>query len=152
LLLNQLIWSTRWGTLDFLVIDMPPGTSDIVQDIMRVLPDALAVIVVTPQDVAHLDNRRIIAALRLNSVRILAGVETMSGLHCPTCDTHIACSPPVPPERSIWENDIPILGPVPWSAAKPDSVNEPVVLNAPQSRRGTALRELTDAVRIFAIK
>jgi ATP-binding protein involved in chromosome partitioning len=152
LLLNQLIWSTRWGTLDFLVIDMPPGTSDVVQDIMRVLPEALAVIVVTPQDVAHLDNRRVIAALRQNGTRILGGIENVSGLHCPACQAHIALFPPVPPERSIWASDVPLLGTVPWSAAEPDPVSEPVVLTAAQSRRGVALREIANAVRISALK
>jgi hypothetical protein len=56
-LLTQLVWSTRWGTLDYLVIDLSPGTSDGVQETFRLLPAAAAVLVVTPQDVAHLDNR-----------------------------------------------------------------------------------------------
>jgi ATP-binding protein involved in chromosome partitioning len=152
LLLNQLIWSTTWGKLDFLVIDMPPGTADVVQDTFRVLPDALAVIVVTPQDVAHLDNRRILATLRRNGIRILGGIENMSGLRCPSCDSHIALFPPVAPERSIWGSDLPKLGTVPWSAAEADSVREPVVLTAAQSHRGTALREVAEAVRVAAVK
>jgi len=84
LLLNQLIWSTMWGKLDFLIIDMPPGTSDVVQDTFRLRPDAMAVIVMTPQDVAHLDNRRILAALRRAGIRVLGGIENMSGLRCPS--------------------------------------------------------------------
>jgi ATP-binding protein involved in chromosome partitioning len=152
LLLNQLIWSTAWGRLDFLVIDMPPGTSDIVQDTFRVLPDALAVVVVTPQDVAHLDNRRILAALRQIGIRILGGIENMSGLRCPTCDSHIALYPPVAPERSIWASGLPLLGTVPWSTSGTVPINEPVVLTAAQSHRGTALRETADAVRRAAVK
>lgn len=152
LLLNQLIWSTTWGTLDFLVIDMPPGTADVVQDTFRVLPDALAVVVVTPQDVAHLDNRRILAALRLNGIRILGGIENMSGLHCPSCDSPIALFPPVAPERSIWASDLPLLGTVPWSAAESMPVSEPVVLTAAHSHRGAALRTVAEAVRIAAVK
>jgi hypothetical protein len=54
------------------------------------LLDALAVVVVTPQDVAHLDNRRIIAALGRSGIRLLGGIENMSGLHRPSCDAHIA--------------------------------------------------------------
>jgi ATP-binding protein involved in chromosome partitioning len=152
LLLNQLIWSTVWGELDFLVIDMPPGTSDIVQDTFRVLPDALAVVVVTPQDVAHLDNRRLLTALRLAGIRMLGGIENMSGLRCPSCDSHVALFPPAAPGRSIWATGLPLLGTVPWSAAEAVSVSEPVVLTAAQSDRGTALREVAEAVRIAAVK
>ena len=151
LLLNQLIWSTAWGKLDFLVVDMPPGTSDIVQDAFRVLPDALAVVVVTPQDVAHLDNRRIIAGLKRSGIQLLGGVENMSGLHCPSCDSHIALFPPVAPARSIWATGLPLLGTIPWSAAERVPVREPVVLAAAQSRRATALREVAEAVRLAAV-
>jgi ATP-binding protein involved in chromosome partitioning len=148
LLLNQLIWSTRWGALDVLVIDAPPGTSDVVQDLMRVLPDARAVIVVTPQDVAHLDNRRLVAALRQNGVRLLGGVENMSGLHCPSCDAEIELFRPVAADRSIWAGGLPRLGGVPWSAAEA----EPVVLTSADSRRGTALRAVADAVRAALLR
>jgi ATP-binding protein involved in chromosome partitioning len=151
LLLNQLIWSTNWGTPDFLVIDMPPGTSDVFQDIFRVLPDALALLVVTPQDVAHLDNRRVLAALRANGVRMLGGVENMSGLRCPSCDSHISLFHPVAPERSIWAGDLPRLGTVPWAAAGTTGTNEPVVLTDAQSPRGTALRETAAAVHRAAV-
>ena len=151
LLLNQLIWSTMWGELDFLVIDMPPGTSDIVQDIVRVLPGALAVIVVTPQDLAHLDNRRILAALRAANVRLLGGIENMSGLHCPTCDSAITLFPPVTRERSIWASNVLRLGTVPWSATDSTPVSEPIVVTAPQSRRAIALRETAEMVRAAAV-
>ena len=146
LLLNQLIWSTKWGELDYLIIDLPPGTSDVVQDIFRVLPDAMAAIVVTPQDVAHLDNRRILAALRRNGTRLLGGVENMKGLRCPSCDAHIELFPPTAPERSIWASGLPMLGSVPWSAVD----EEPVVLTEPESERGKALREAASNLRAAA--
>jgi ATP-binding protein involved in chromosome partitioning len=152
LLLNQLIWSTAWGKLDFLIIDMPPGTSDVVQDTFRALPDAMAVIIVTPQDVAHLDNRRILAALRMSGIRMLGGIENMSGLHCPSCDSHIGLFTPVAPERSIWASGLPLLGAVPWSATQAAPVSEPVVITAADSHRGTALREIAETVRIAAGK
>jgi ATP-binding protein involved in chromosome partitioning len=149
LLLNQLIWSTVWGELDFLVIDMPPGTSDVVQDTFRLLPRAMAVIVVTPQDVAHLDNRRILAALRMSGIRMLGGIENMSGLRCPSCDSHIDLFPPAAHDRSIWASGLPLLGSVPWSVARAE--REPVVVTGAQSRRGTALREVAEAVHAAAV-
>jgi ATP-binding protein involved in chromosome partitioning len=142
LLLNQLVWSTTWGPLDHLVVDLPPGTADVTQALFRVLPSAAALLVLTPQDVAHLDNRRVVAALRQLRVRVLGGVENMSGLHCPSCGTHVDLFPPVAPSRSVWAAGVPRLGTVPWGVADA----EPVVLTAPGSARGAALRALAEAV------
>jgi ATP-binding protein involved in chromosome partitioning len=152
LLLNQLIWSTTWGNLDFLVIDLPPGPSDGVQAVFRVLPGALAVVVVTPQDVAHLDNRRLLAALRTGGVRILGGIENMSGLSCPHCDAQITLFPRVAADRSIWSSQLPLLGAVPWAAAEAVPAGEPAVLKAADSAYAVALREASEAVRVAAIK
>lgn len=148
LLLNQLIWSTRWGPLDFLVMDLPPGTPDLVQETFRLLPGAGAVVVVTPQDVAHLDTRRVLTVLRAAGVRVLGGVENMSGLDCPCCDTHLEVFSRVAPERSIWASGVPHLGSVPFAVAGSggDDNVEPVVLTAPGSTRGTALRAVAEAV------
>jgi ATP-binding protein involved in chromosome partitioning len=147
LFLNQLIWSTVWGKLDYLIIDLPPGTSDVVQDIFRVIPGAMAVIVVSPQDVAHLDNRRVVAALRRSGIRLLGGIENMKGLRCPSCDAHIELFAPTAPERSIWAGGLPLLGSVPWSPTVGEPVAEPVVVTAPESNRGNALREIAGKLR-----
>jgi ATP-binding protein involved in chromosome partitioning len=147
LLLNQLIWSTAWGPLDYLIIDLPPGTSDVVQAAFQALPKAFAVVVVTPQDVAHLDNRRVLTALDAAGVRLLGGVENMSGLDCPACGTHVDLFPPVALDRSIWANGLPRLGTVPWATALPAPAREPVVLNAPHSDHAVALRATAEAIR-----
>lgn len=148
-LLTQLIWSTQWGPLDHLVIDLPPGTSDLMQATFRLLPDAGAVIVVTPQDVAHLDNRRLLTALLAVDVRVLGGIENMSGLRCPCCDARLDVFRRVAHERSIWASGLPLLGTVPLAVvgADRDEGMEPVVVNAPESPRGKALRAAADAVR-----
>jgi ATP-binding protein involved in chromosome partitioning len=147
-LLTQLIWSTRWGTLDYLVIDLPPGTSDVVQETFRLLPAAGAVIVVTPQDVAHLDNRRVLTALSMAGVTPLGGIENMAGLTCPCCDTQLDVFAPVAPERSVWAAGLPRLGAIPMGVIAPDGSGgtEPVVATAPDSPRGIALRAAAVAV------
>jgi len=142
-LLRQLLWSTRWGPLDRLVIDLPPGTSDLVQAVFRLLPGAGAVVVVTPQDAAHLDTRRMLTALRTAGGRILGGIENMSGLDCPHCGTRISVFPPVARERSVWAAGVPRLAEVPMDAEGA----EPVVLASPDSARGKALRAAAGAVR-----
>jgi ATP-binding protein involved in chromosome partitioning len=143
-LLSQLLWATQWGELDYLVIDLPPGTSDITQEIMRLLPGAAAVLVVTPQDVAHLDTRRLLTALGTGGVRILGGIENMSHLVCPCCAHRIEVFPAVSEERSIWAGGLDRLGQVPL---EPGGGAEPVVLTGPETGRGAALRAAAAAIR-----
>ena len=145
-LLIELVWATEWGELDHLVVDLPPGTSDLTQALFRLLPAAGALLVVTPQDLAHLDTRRVVTALRAAGVRLLGGVENMSALRCPCCGTEIGLFPPVPPERSIWAAGVTRLGAVPMvPPAGPDG-REPVVVHAPDSARAAALRAVARAV------
>jgi len=82
---NQILNDTRWGELDFLVIDMPPGTGDIQLSLAQSVPVTGAVIVTTPQDVALLDAKRGIEMFRKVQVPILGVVENM-GIHiCSQC-------------------------------------------------------------------
>lgn len=82
---NQILNDTQWGQLDFLVIDMPPGTGDIQLSLAQSVPVTGAVIVTTPQDVALLDAKRGIEMFRKVNVPILGVVENM-GLHvCSKC-------------------------------------------------------------------
>lgn len=82
---NQILNDTQWGKLDFLIIDMPPGTGDIQLSLAQSVPVTGAVIVTTPQDVALLDARRGIEMFRKVNVPILGVVENM-GLHiCSKC-------------------------------------------------------------------
>jgi len=82
---NQILNDTVWGTLDFLIIDMPPGTGDIQLSLAQSVPVTGAVIVTTPQDVALLDAKRGIEMFRKVQVPILGVVENM-GLHiCSNC-------------------------------------------------------------------
>jgi ATP-binding protein involved in chromosome partitioning len=145
-LLNQLIWATSWGELDRLVVDLPPGTSDITQAVVRLLPGAAAVLVVTPQDVAHLDCRRLMAMLERASVTVAGGIENMTGLSCPGCGTHIDVFAPVAEHRSAWSTGLPRLGSVPLVPAGTDG-REPVVHLAPDSPRAVALRAAAGALR-----
>jgi ATP-binding protein involved in chromosome partitioning len=82
---NQILNDTLWGELDYLVIDMPPGTGDIQLSLAQSVPVTGAVIVTTPQDVALLDAKRGIEMFRKVQVPILGVVENM-GLHiCSKC-------------------------------------------------------------------
>jgi len=82
---NQILNDTRWGDLDFLVVDMPPGTGDIQLSLAQSVPVTGAVIVTTPQDVALLDAKRGIELFRKVEVPILGVVENMSIHVCSNC-------------------------------------------------------------------
>jgi ATP-binding protein involved in chromosome partitioning len=89
--LTQMLADTRWGSLDYLVVDMPPGTGDIQLTLTQRVPVSGAVIVTTPQEIALLDARRGLQMFRKVGVPVLGIVENM-GLHrCPACghESHV---------------------------------------------------------------
>lgn len=115
--LKQLVDNVEWGPLDVLLIDLPPGTADLQQQLLSVVALDGAVIVVGPQDVAHLDGRKFLDFLRAADVPILGGIENMSGLLCPHCGEPIQVFPPVAEERSIWGDGVAVLGRIPLDPA-----------------------------------
>ena len=83
--LNQLLTQTRWGDLDYLIVDMPPGTGDIQLTLSQKVPVSGAVIVTTPQDIALLDARKGLQMFRKVSVPVLGVIENMSTHVCSAC-------------------------------------------------------------------
>jgi ATP-binding protein involved in chromosome partitioning len=84
--LSEFLSKVNWGQLDYLVIDLPPGTGDESLSIMQLLPDLDGVIIVTtPQEVALLDSRKAANMVKQMQLPILGIVENMSGFHCPHC-------------------------------------------------------------------
>lgn len=89
--IERLLRQVEWGQLDYLVIDMPPGTGDVQLSITQNIPISGAVIVSTPQDIALLDARRGAEMFRKVNVPVLGLIQNMSVFHCPNCNhkTHI---------------------------------------------------------------
>ncbi len=83
--INQFLGETDWGELDYLIIDMPPGTGDVALTLSQALPLAGAVVVCTPQEVALLDAVKAINMFRKVNIPVLGMVENMSGFLCPDC-------------------------------------------------------------------
>lgn len=147
-LLHQLLYTVAWGDLDFLLIDLPPGTADLQQMLTRLLSLDGAVIVVTPQDVAHLDAKKAIKMFDLANVKILGGVENMSGLVCPHCAEHIEVFHPVADERSIWGSGVRKLGEIPLDPeqSRASDSGHPLLIDAPASSQADAFRRVADAL------
>ncbi len=89
--LTQLLGETRWETLDYLIVDMPPGTGDIQLTLAQRVPLSGAVVVTTPQEIALLDARKGLMMFRKVEVPVLGVVENMSVHHCPACghESHV---------------------------------------------------------------
>jgi len=83
--LSQLLTDTRWGTLDYLVVDMPPGTGDIQLTLSQRVPVSGAIIVTTPQDIALLDARKGLRMFEKVSIPVLGVIENMSTHVCSQC-------------------------------------------------------------------
>ena len=111
--ITQFLRDTEWGDLDYLVIDMPPGTGDIALTLSQLLPLTGAVVVCTPQDVALLDAVKAIAMLNKGSIPVLGVVENMSYFICPGCDQRYDIFGSGGAERKAAELEVPFLGAVP---------------------------------------
>ena len=118
---RQLLADVDWGELDYLVVDFPPGTGDLQQDLVAATAFTGAIVVVTPQDVAHLDARKLVVMLADAGVRVLGGIENMSGLRCPHCGERVDVFPAAAPERTIWADGVPLLGTLPLEPAIADA-------------------------------
>lgn len=115
--LRQLVQNVSWHSLDVLLVDLPPGTADLQQQLLGVVSLAGALVVVGPQDVAHLDARRFVDFLKSADVPVLGGVENMSALECPHCGERIDVFTPATPSRAIWSDGVPLLGRIPLDPA-----------------------------------
>jgi ATP-binding protein involved in chromosome partitioning len=98
---DQLVHNVRWGAIEYLIVDLPPGTADLQQHIFATMELTGAILVVGPQDAAHLDARKVLSLLRDAGVTVLGAVENMRGLRCPHCGETLDVFPPVAEERSL---------------------------------------------------
>ena len=145
-LLQRFTDDIAWGEIDFLVIDLPPGTADIQQQLARRLPLAGALVVVTPQDAAHLDAKKVLAMFDQLSVPIIGGVENMSGLVCPCCGCMIEVFTPVVPDRSIWSAGVTRLVQVPIHRSVAGDGGRPLLVEHPGSGEAEAFHALARCV------
>jgi len=147
-LAHQLFHEVAWGELDYLFVDLPPGTADLQQQFASTFELSGVVIVVTPPDVAHLDAKKAVTMFREKGVRILGGVENMSGMLCPHCGEHVDVLPRVPKERSVWSDGVEWLGSIPMDPAVGlgGNAGKPVVIAAPDSEPAKAFRIVAGAI------
>lgn len=148
--LKQMLSDVDWGELDYLVIDLPPGTSDEPLSIAQEIPDADgAVVVTTPQEVSLLDVRKSISFAKAVNLPILGVVENMSGLVCPHCGKEIDVFKVGGGEAAAKELGLPFLGRIPLD---PEIVvggdaGKPFVLEHPDSPAAKAFQGIVENLK-----
>jgi ATP-binding protein involved in chromosome partitioning len=135
--LTQLLTETQWGALDYLVVDMPPGTGDIQLTLAQRVPVAGAVIVTTPQDIALADARKGLKMFEKVSVPVLGIVENMSVHVCSNCGHSEHIFGAGGGERMARQYGVQLLGELPLDARVREEADggHPTVIAAPDSPR-----------------
>jgi len=111
--LRQFVDEVQWGLLDYLIIDLPPGTGDEPLSITTMLDVDGAIIVTTPQDVALLDARRAINMANEAKIPVIGVIENMSGFVCPNCGIRLNLFGEGGGKRLADETGVPFLGSIP---------------------------------------
>ncbi len=112
--IRQFMADVTWGDLDFLIIDLPPGTSDEPLSVIQLIPDLSgAIIVTTPQEVALLDSRKAVNMVKTMNVPVLGIIENMSGFRCPHCGEVLDIFKTGGGEKASKDLEIPFLGAIP---------------------------------------
>jgi ATP-binding protein involved in chromosome partitioning len=147
--LTQMLREVEWGTLDVMVVDMPPGTGDAQLTMAQQVPLKGAVIVSTPQDLALIDARRGIAMFRRVDVPVLGIVENMSYFMCPQCGSRSEIFGHGGARHEAERLKVPFLGEVPLHMdirEKSDS-GLPVVATDPDGPHAGVYRGIAARVR-----
>jgi len=113
-IIDQFLSDVEWGHLDYLIVDLPPGTGDEPLSIVHRIPSIDgAIIVTTPQEIALLDARKAVTFTKLVKIPVIGIVENMSGLLCPHCGREIDLFKTGGGERAAKELDVSFLGRIP---------------------------------------
>ena len=147
--LTQMLRDVEWGTLDVMVVDMPPGTGDAQLTMAQQVPLKGAVIVSTPQDLALIDARRGIAMFRRVNVPVLGIIENMSTFICPHCGGRSDIFGHGGARHEAERLNVPFLGEVPLDIAirEKSDAGLPVVATAPDSEHAQIYRDIAARVR-----
>lgn len=145
---QQFLRQVAWGDLDYLILDMPPGTGDIQLTVVQTVSLAGAVVVTTPQEVALIDARKAAAMFAKTSVEVLGIVENMSYFLCPGDGKEYDIFGQGGGEREARRLGVPLLGRIPIEpeVRQAGDSGHPVVASHPQSASARAFREVASKV------
>ena len=146
---RQFLGDAHWGDLDYLICDLPPGTSDETLDILQLIPDENVIVVSTPQEVAIMDARKTIAMAKTMNRYVLGIIENMSGFKCPHCNEYIDLYPPGGAEKASKDFNIKFLGKIPFEVEVGQQGDQglPFVLKYPDRESTKAFKAVVAKIR-----
>src|ERR1700741_1991826 len=147
-IIRQFLQQVDWGELDYLIVDLPPGTGDVVISLVQTVPLTGAVVVSTPSDVSLQDARKALEMFGQVNVEILGIVENMSHSTCPHCHEQIDIFSKGGAERTAQQYGIPFLGSIELIPAIREGGDKglPVTLAGPKSPQATAFYDAAQKV------
>ena len=146
--IQQFFRDVAWNDIDYLIVDMPPGTGDVALSLSQTVPVAGAVLVTTPQVVALADTRRAILMYRKLNIPAIGLVENMSYFVCPSCLTETDIFGKGGGEQLAADLSVPFLGRIPIDepVRRGGDTGVPIVVSAPDSPPSRALFALAERV------
>jgi len=152
--ISQFLKDVNWGELDFLVVDLPPGTGDEPLSIAQLIKNIdgveapYAIVVTTPQDVALLDSRKSVEFARALGLKELGVIENMSGFVCPHCGEPIDLFKKGGGKKAAEELDVPFLGGVPVDPqiVQDTDAGKPFVITDNDTLANTAFKKIMEKV------
>jgi ATP-binding protein involved in chromosome partitioning len=147
-LVKQFLTDVKWGELDYLIVDMPPGTGDVQLSLAQLVPVQGAVLVTTPQDVAVADVRRALRMFETVAIPILGIIENMSYFIAPDTGTRYNIFGEGGGAKLAEMYHVPLLGTVPLGleVRAGGDTGVPVVISHPQSPQAVAFRRVAEEV------
>jgi ATP-binding protein involved in chromosome partitioning len=142
--INQFFKDVIWGELDYLIVDMPPGTGDVQLTLCQSVPLAGAVIVTTPQSIALSDVRKAASMFNKLKVPMLGVVENMGAFCCPHCNKTSEIFSHGGAKSLAEKHNIPLLGSIPLDPSICDAseTGKPITISKPDSAPAKAFREI----------
>jgi len=147
--ISQFLTDVNWGSLDFLVVDLPPGTGDEALTIAQLAPNLRgAVIVTTPQEVATLETSKAVKFVEKLEIPVIGVVENMSGMVCPHCHTEVDVFGKGGGKKMADDLGVPFLGAIPLDIDMRQAADEgrPFVIKRGENPTWTAVNEVMEAL------
>jgi len=153
-IIRQFLQQVEWGDLDFLIIDLPPGTGDVVISLVQTVPLTGAVVVSTPSDVSLEDARKAIEMFHQVKVELIGMVENMSHFTCPHCHEVIDIFSTGGAERTARQFGVDFLGSVELDGAIRSGGDRgmPIALAGPENATAKSFFEIAEKVAVRAKK
>jgi len=148
-MVQQLLTGVAWGELDYLIVDLPPGTGDAVLSLSQTVPLDGAVVVTTPQDVALLDVLKAIEMFHAVKVPVAGVIENMAGFTCPKCGEVTDIFLQGAGKKASERFGLPLLGTLPLDPAVPPGgdAGKPVVVERPDSPTAAAFNAIATRIK-----